>query len=333
MCETQSEAVPETRSATRKAFVALVDGGHVAPADVNRAAAVAGVFPTGQQWLRFLNVLLLFLGGLALAFSVLLFVAFNWSELGRIARFALVEAAVVLAFAVYWLAGRETLSGKVALLATGLVLGGLLALFGQTYQTGADPWQLFFVWMLLLTPFALIGRFAPLWMLWVVLVNLALTLYFQPTGSFSAEAYRQLMWAQFFANGLIWCAWEWLTGRAHWLNQRWAVRLLAMATLAPLTLRVIESVFSGSDESLLPALLCVLTLGVVYGVYRYQRQDLFMLTLVAVSVIAMAVSLLVKHVFWHIDNSAGVLLIAIALMAMSTLAVNWLRSVHRGWQV
>ncbi|MCL1477646.1 MAG: DUF2157 domain-containing protein [Marinobacter sp.] len=91
--------------------------------------------------------------------------------------------------------------GKVALLSTGLLLGGLLALFGQTYQTGADPWQLFFVWMLLLTPFALIGRFAPLWVLWAVLVNLALTLYFQPTGRFSTEAYGQLLWVQFAANG------------------------------------------------------------------------------------------------------------------------------------
>ncbi|MCL1483252.1 MAG: hypothetical protein MH208_02030 [Marinobacter sp.] len=49
--------------------------------------------------------------------------------------------------------------------------------------------------------------------------------------------------------------------------------------------------------------------------------------------IAIVVSLLVKHLVWHLDNSGGVLLMAIALMALSTLAVNWLRSIHRGWQV
>lgn len=58
-----------------------------------------------------------------------------------------------------------------------------------------------------------------------------------------------------------------------------------------------------------------------------------MLTLAAASVIAIVVSLLVKHLVWHLDNSGGVLLMAIALMALSTLAVNWLRSIHRGWQV
>ena len=332
MSEAQSEAKPEIRFETRKAFVALVDGGQIAPVDSNRAAAIAGVFPAGRQWLRFLDVLLLYLGGLALAFSVLLFVAFNWGEMGRLARFALVEGAVLLAFAGYWLAGRETLAGKVALLSTGLLLGVLLALFGQTYQTGADPWQLFFVWMLLLTPFALIGRFVPLWMLWAILVNLALTLYFQPTGRFSTEAYGQLLWVQCAANGFMLCAWEWLAGRAPWINQRWALRLLAITTLMPLTLRVVESVFSSSNLWL-PALVFLLAMAIVYGVYRYQRQDLFMLTLAAVSVITIVVSLLVKHVVWHLDNSGSVLLMAIALMAMSTLAVNWLRSVHRGWQV
>ncbi|WP_018402490.1 hypothetical protein [Marinobacter gelidimuriae] len=69
MSETQSEAKPEIRSETRKAFVALVDGGQIAPADSNRAAVIAGVFPAGRQWLRFLDVLLLCLGGLLALFG------------------------------------------------------------------------------------------------------------------------------------------------------------------------------------------------------------------------------------------------------------------------
>jgi hypothetical protein len=69
MFETQSEAKPEIRSETRKAFVALVDGGQIAPADSNRAAAIAGVFPARRQWLRVLDVLLLCLGGLLALFG------------------------------------------------------------------------------------------------------------------------------------------------------------------------------------------------------------------------------------------------------------------------
>jgi uncharacterized membrane protein len=69
-------------SETREAFVSLVENGQITHADANRAAVIAGVFPAARQWLHFLDVLLLCLGGLALAFSVLLFVAFNWGEMG-----------------------------------------------------------------------------------------------------------------------------------------------------------------------------------------------------------------------------------------------------------
>ena len=319
-------------AAHRKAFIAFVEQGQIAPADASKAAAVAGVFPSGSHWSRFLDFLLLCLGGLSLAFSVLLFVAFNWSELGRLARFALVESAMVLAFAGYWLAGRNALAAQVALLATGLILGGLLALFGQTYQTGADPWQLFFTWMLLLTPFALIGRFAVLWIVWAILANLSLALYMQPTGTFGGtDVYRQLLWLQFALNGSLLCVWEGLTGRLHWLSQRWGPRLLAIASSLALTFQVIDSIV-GDSGLWLPALVWALAMTFVVGSYRYLRQDLFMLTLAAASITAVIVSLIVEYVMFDIDSSGGFLLIAITLIVTSTLAVNWLRSVHRGWQ-
>lgn len=318
-------------AAHRKAFIDFVEQGQIAPGEANRAAAVAGVFPSGPQWSRFLDLLLLCLGGLSLAFSVMLFVAFNWSELSRLVRFALVESAMVLAFAGYWLAGRNALAAQIALLATGLILGGLLALFGQTYQTGADPWQLFFVWMLMLTPFALIGRFAVLWILWAVLANLALALYVEPRGTFNGiDVQRQLLWLQFALNGTLLCVWEGLAGRLPWLNQRWGARLLAMATLLALTFQVTDGITRHS-VLLIPVLVWALAMVSVVGVYRYLRQDLFMLTLAAASVIAVIGSLSVEYLIFGNDSSGGFLLIAITLIVTSTLAVNWLRSVQRGW--
>ncbi len=39
----------------------------------------------------------------------------------------------------------------------------LLAVYGQTYQTGADPYELFFGWAILIIGWVAISRFAPLW--------------------------------------------------------------------------------------------------------------------------------------------------------------------------
>ena len=63
------------------------------------------------------------------------------------------------------------------LLIASIITGSLLALFGQIYQTGADTWQLFFAWAILITPWVVIARFPALWLLWLGLINAFLLLY------------------------------------------------------------------------------------------------------------------------------------------------------------
>src|SRR5690606_38724138 len=58
-----------------------------------------------------------------------------------------------------------------------VAVGGLLALVGQIYQTGADPWQLFLLWAVLLLPWLLVVRTVFLGMLCALLLNLAAALY------------------------------------------------------------------------------------------------------------------------------------------------------------
>lgn len=66
----------------------------------------------------------------------------------------------------------------VALLAT----GGLFAFFGQTYQTGADPWQLFAWWSALTMPLCLGVRHDALWAAWAIVTMTALKLWSRAQG-------------------------------------------------------------------------------------------------------------------------------------------------------
>jgi uncharacterized membrane protein len=96
------------------------------------------------------------LGGLGLIF----WIAANWDTLGRSGRFALLQGCVVVMCAgALW---RPALRAPLGLLAL-LAIGGLFALFGQTYQTGADPWQLFALWAALALPLCLGARSDVLW--------------------------------------------------------------------------------------------------------------------------------------------------------------------------
>lgn len=108
--------------------------------------------------------------GLGLVF----WVAANWQALGRFGRFALLEA-VVLAMCVA-AAARPAARGPFGLIAL-LAVGGLFAYFGQTYQTGADPWQLFALWAVLALPLCLAARSDLLWAPWALVAMTAVALW------------------------------------------------------------------------------------------------------------------------------------------------------------
>jgi len=112
------------------------------------------------------------LGGL----GIVMWVAANWDDFGRAGRFAILQAFVVATLA--GAAGAPRLRAPLGLLALAGI-GALFAYFGQTYQTGADPWQLFALWALLALPLCLAVRSEVTWLPWTVVVATAITLWMQ----------------------------------------------------------------------------------------------------------------------------------------------------------
>ncbi|MDP4077299.1 DUF2157 domain-containing protein [Acidovorax sp. A1169] len=112
------------------------------------------------------------LGGLGLV----MWIAANWESLGRFMRFALLQGFVLTMCAGAALrAGARAPLAMLALLGT----GALFAYFGQTYQTGADPWQLFAVWAVLTLPLALAVRSDVVWVPWTLVAMVGISLWAQ----------------------------------------------------------------------------------------------------------------------------------------------------------
>lgn len=123
---------------------------------------------------------------LLLGAALIFWVAANWAGQSRSFKIHLLQAAVLLPGLLALLHARWRSAWL--LLAT-LALGGLLALVGQSYQTGADPWQLFATWALLALPWMLAARRDGLWAAWILIAGLALALWtgFEPAwGAFGA---------------------------------------------------------------------------------------------------------------------------------------------------
>ncbi len=151
------------------------------------AAKVLGIYPNRRSWQIFFDKILLIIGVAALALSLVFFIAYNWLYMGKLTKFALVEGGLVITIALYVALSfrqRFRLIRQLLLLIASIITGSLLALFGQVYQTGADTWQLFFGWAVLIIPWVIIARFPALWLLWLGLLNTVI-LFYVDTSNFS----------------------------------------------------------------------------------------------------------------------------------------------------
>ena len=306
----------------RKQIINLIEQGKIPADKIDAALSTVKITPAPNDWRAFLDAILLWLGGLALAFSAVFFIAYNWDDIGRFAKFGMVEVLIVLAVGSYWKLGENKTIGKVSLLVATVFLGVLLALYGQTYQTGADTWQLFFTWALLMLPWAIVSRFPAIWIVWVVLINLSIVLYHQ--------TFRDTLWLIFAFNTITLIIWEYLALRWHWLSERWGARLLATGSGIPITWLCMTAIFEHQDGNAISGLIWVAWLGAMYYAYQKIKPDLFMLAGGCLSGIIVVIMFLGKHMLDK-GGEEAFLLLTFLVIGLGTGAAVWLRNVHREW--
>src|SRR3954466_15805447 len=317
-------------SSRRQILIDWIEQDRISPANLHSALSLSSVFPSTANWQRFLDQLLLWLGALLLAAGVIFFFAYNWNDLGRFAKFTLVEIPIVGALIVLWRIGLESMSGKVTLLAAALFVGALLALVGQTYQTGADTFELFAAWAVLILPWVLVGRLAALWLVWLGLLNLATIFYYLVFGGLFGFIFapEQMLWAVFVLNTIPLVVWELRTPRDT--PDRWAMRILATASGSAVTALAIYSVADFRTYSSLGLLVWVGYIAAVYVVYRVLILDVFVLAGGVLSVIAVVTAWLATNFLRSGDAAGAMLLIGLIVIGLSAAGGWWLKQVVNG---
>jgi len=318
--------------ATPEAILALQDQPGVRPEAIRRALDLALSPPAPEAWARFLDRTLLFLGGLLATSGVLFFVASNWQELGHLARLGLVEAAVILAALGAWRLGPERLAGQVLLTVAAALVGPLLGVYGQIYQTGADAWNLFLAWSLLIVPWVLVGRNPVLWLLLLGLGNLTAWLAWdQLAGTDPWETASFQLW-MCAANSLVWLAWEAFRRRTvgvlpcSGISRVLAALCLFHAAL-PSWMALLDSRFEG--PWLGPIFLAALLVA-IFRLLRPRDPDLFLPAAglaAAISVVTVGASRVLLED--SAAEEAGVLLMGFLVLAQVAGAAAWLRRAGR----
>ncbi|MGP1681686.1 MAG: DUF2157 domain-containing protein [Giesbergeria sp.] len=229
------------------------------------------------------------LAALLLGTGLIFWVAANWQDQTRAFKLGLLEGTVLLgALAALPFPRMRT----AALLLATLALGALLAFVGQTYQTGADAWQLFATWAALALVWALVARSDGLWAVWLLIVGLAIALW---SGDTLFNPLASLL--------------NWRSSSRSWLTSLLWVAVVALPLALP-RLGVPAPARIASRMAAAMALSAWVTIGIwgLFGLFRREQPELFGLSLVL---------------------AAGTLAVALArrprdfvVLAMAVLALN-----------
>jgi uncharacterized membrane protein len=301
---------------------------------------LADARPSRTESLTFLGRCFRYAGVLSLGASIVFFVAANWGEIPVFGRFALLEVLLGAFVAVGLYKPPPRFVGRAAMLLAFTTTGALLALFGQTYQVGADIYELFLGWALLGLPLAIAAQWGVVTAAWILVLDLALCLFcgWNPRGGF--------LWVLFdgdrfttthalvFASALnlgLWITFERLEWRAV---PGWVRRMMLFFGLCFVTWLGFIGAFAGerwdaTGEDWLAIVGSALAIGAVMAAALSQRRDVYPLALALGSLVFIATCWIARVM--QDTNEAVFFVIALWLVVASTLGGRGLVQLGRAW--
>jgi uncharacterized membrane-anchored protein/uncharacterized membrane protein len=124
--------------------------------------------------------------------SIIYFFAANWSYFTRFEKLGLSIGIMLLFFLVSAATTRfisqQPFLGKWFLVASAICFGVSVGLIGQIYNSHADSYTLFLVWLIPTVLLSLITRYAPLWVVSYVLLHLTYWFYMNPSSYFISRS-------------------------------------------------------------------------------------------------------------------------------------------------
>lgn len=286
------------------------------------------------SWQRYLNLLFLLLTVGFLTSGVITLIAANldyFSDLAKIYGLqTLLVVTVVLGIYCFILESRRQAKEKLKwktyslFFVVSVLIGGLFALVGQTYQTGADVWQLFAVWTLCQLPFLLLFPNVASALLFAATANVAFYL-FNEQNSHNSMCYAVLINA-----GLLVIS-ELFSKTFH--DQHWRILpkvflVLTFVNLFGLIVKIHDMYAYAWDEFGLLSLssfLIAIPASIAFYVYHKYRFDFINLIISVIALLGaycFLASLLIRGV------EEGVVLGLIGF-TFTVMAIKWLVKLYK----
>ena len=287
------------------------------------------------SWQRYLNLLFLLLTVGFLTSGVVTLIAANldyFSDLAKIYGLQIL-LVVTLVLGLYCFIRESRRQAKEKLkwktysifFVVSVLIGGLFALVGQTYQTGADLWQLFAVWTLCQLPFLLLFPNVASALLFATTTNVTFYL-FNEQNSYNSMGYAVLINTGFLVVSELFSK---TFHDQHWRILPKVFLVLTFASLFGLT--VIYDVYFHAyawgelGRSSLSSLQIAIPSLVAFYIYQKYRFDF-------INLIISVVAFLGAYCFWgseFIQAFEDGLVLGLIGFIFTVMAINWLVKLYK----
>ena len=287
------------------------------------------------SWQRYLNLLFLLLTVGFLTSGVVTLIAANldyFSDLAKIYGLqTLLVVTLVLGLYCFIRESRRQAKEKLKwktysiFFVVSVLIGGLFALVGQTYQTGADLWQLFAVWTLCQLPFLLLFPNVASALLFATTTNVTFYL-FNEQNSYNSMGYAVLINTGFLVVSELFSK---TFHDQHWRILPKVFLVLTFASLFGLT--VIYDVYFHAyvwgelGRSSLSSLQIAIPSLVAFYIYQKYRFDF-------INLIISVVAFLGAYCFWgseFIQAFEDGFVLGLIGFIFTVMAINWLVKLYK----
>lgn len=284
------------------------------------------IYNDRDSWHKFLKLFLISLGVGFTTAGIIFFFAYNWANLHKFIKIGLIESLIIVLTLII-LYSRINLNTKNILLTGVSVLAGVLfAVFGQIYQTGANAYDFFLGWTVFITIWVLISNFAPLWLIYITLINTTIILYWQQVAHDWSIIFIFTLLILINFLFLIYSLF------AHKINNdfkfpNWFTNLLALFTVCLSTIGIIYNIFEYRESTISTLILIVTTLYITGISYGLKQKKAFYLLIIPFSIIIIISAFLIK-----LSNNEGMFFfISLFVIGSVTFVIKNLINLQKKW--
>jgi uncharacterized membrane protein len=284
------------------------------------------VYSDAKSWKVFLNLLFISLGVGFTVSGIIFFFAYNWTDLHKFAKMGLMEGIIILTTSAILFSKLNLNVKNILLTGNSILVGVLIAVFGQIYQTGANAYDFFLGWTLFITLWVVISNYPPLWLVFLILVNTTFILYSQQVASDWSEVF--VFGSLFLLNFLVLVTIHLLVKIRNGIKvPSWFTSLLGLATIVFSTIGIIIGIFDKHQSwflVLLPLIILSYGMGLIYSI---KAKSAFYLSIIPFSIIIIISALLIKIS----EDAAMFFIVSLFIIVSITFLIKGLLDIQKKW--